>query len=371
MKVVLIALTVTIASALYAEDSKPINPALLYWQAASELPQLTDDQAKELTFVANGMSPFDAAKDKELLKSELTFRMLRKATDSSATCDWGLATEDGPGMILPHVSKMREMSNLAILRAEALFADGKVKEGTDWLLISHRMARHVGAGDLLVSYLIQEIMEIATIRAAGRHCLTWDAPTRHDYAAALKALPPLHSAQAAFNGELIFIDWVERHTAADGRPDTQLQAAITIAETNKLADKEALATLHVTKAAIAAWRDLQSRVDTAFGKAWPQAQPELETLTAEAANSPHLLVRIAFPTTTKVVEHGFTTDTLRTMLEAALQHGDQLDEATASTYHDSFNGEPLRLQKAANGALTLVAAPHRPAGTDLTLELGK
>jgi hypothetical protein len=59
------------------------------------------------------------------------------------------------------------------------------------------------------------------------------------------------------------------------------------------------------------------------------------------------------------------------MLEATLQHGAQLDEAIAATYHDSFDGEPLRLQKAANGTLALVAAQQHPAGTDLRLELGK
>ena len=377
MKTQLLALTftaLTLTPTFCAVDSKSINPALLYWQAASELSQLSNDQAKELADVAAGQHAFDATKDNDLLKSGIALRLLRKAADSTADCDWGLPIEDGPATVLPHLAKMRQMSSLAIVQAEASFAEGKVKEGIDWLLTAHRMARHAGAGDLLINYLVQMAMENSAIHAAARHCLEWDAQTRHYYAAALKPLPPLHSAQAAFQGERIFIDWVERHVAADGKPDTELQAAMASAEISKPGDKEALASTlssGVTKSAITTWRDLQSRMATAFGKPWPQAQPELKTLTDEAASSPHVLIRIAFPTTTTVAEKDFIITTLHTMLDAALEHGPKLDEATAATYHDSLEGEPLRLQKDANGTLTLSTAREHPAGKDLSLKFGK
>lgn len=377
MKTHLLTLTftaLTLGPAFCAEDSKSINPALLYWQAASELPQLSNDQAKELGNVAAGQHAFDATKDNDLLKNEITLRLLRKATDSKADCDWGIPIEDGPATVLPHLAKMRQMSSLAIVEAEALFAEGRVKEGIDWLLVAHRMARHAGAGDLLINYLVQVAMETNAIHAAARHSLGWDEQTRHDYAAALKALPPLHSAQAAFNGERIFIDWVERHTAVDGKPDAQLQTAIASAVIPQPGSKGDVSTLlpsDTTKAAFAAWRDLQSRVVAAFGKPWAQAQPELKALTEEATNSPHVLVRIAFPTTTTVAEKSFILATLQTMLDAALQHGPQLDEPTAATYRDSLDGEPLQLSKDSNGTLTLSAARQHPAGKDLSLKLGK
>ncbi|EDY21197.1 hypothetical protein CfE428DRAFT_1490 [Chthoniobacter flavus Ellin428] len=374
MKIRLFALALTaltLTPIFGAEDSKTINPALLYWQAAAKLPPLSNEQATELVEMATGQRAFDAAKGNDFLKSEATLRLLRKGAESTADCDWGLPTEDGPATLLPHLAKMRQMSSLAIVQAEALFAEGKVKEGIDWLLVAHRMARHAGSGDFLISYLVQVAMETSAIHAAARHCLAWDAQSRHEYAAALKALPPLHSIQTAFNGERIFIDWVERHAAADGKPDAQLQAAIASAETNKPGDKEALATLRVTKTTIASWRDLQDRVAAAFGKPWSQAQPELKALTDEAARSPNLLVRIAFPTTTAVAEKNFILATLQTMLDAALQHGPQLDDAAAATYHDSLEGEPLRLQKDANGTMTLMAARQHPAGKDLSLQLGK
>jgi hypothetical protein len=59
------------------------------------------------------------------------------------------------------------------------------------------------------------------------------------------------------------------------------------------------------------------------------------------------------------------------MLDAGLQHGPQLDEASAGAYRDALEGEPLRLQKGEGGTLTLLAARQHPAGQDLSLSLGK
>ncbi|MEI9893518.1 MAG: hypothetical protein WDN28_06365 [Chthoniobacter sp.] len=122
--------TFTFAPGLRAEDAKPTNPALLYWQAAAILPQLTPGQAKEVRDVAYGRKPFDAAAAATILSdSKSSLRLAMKAANSPVPCDWGLPTEDGPFMALPHVSKLQEMASIAILQAETLFADGKVKEG--------------------------------------------------------------------------------------------------------------------------------------------------------------------------------------------------------------------------------------------------
>ena len=119
--------------------------------------------------------------------------------------------EEGPETPLPHLSKMQEMAGLAVLKAESLFAQGQTKEGIQWLLTTHRMARHAGAGDFLVSFLVQNLIETNAIRTAARHCLAWDEATRQAYASTLQTLPPLHTAQEAFRGERVLIDWIARH----------------------------------------------------------------------------------------------------------------------------------------------------------------
>ena len=105
--------------------------------------------------------------------------------------------------------------------------------------------------------------------------------------------------------------------------------------------------------------------------AWTQGDAEIKALTDEAVHSPHYLIRNFIPATLGVAEKGFVLTTLHTMLDAALQHGPQLDEAAAVTYRDTLEGEPLRVQKSKDGTLTLLAAQQHPAGKELSLQLGK
>jgi hypothetical protein len=374
-------LTLSIAALLItprlrAEDLKypPINPALLYWQAAAQLPQLTEDQSKELRAMASGKDPFDAARAAKLPLDDGTMRFLRRAAESTAPCDWGLQMEDGPGMILPHLAKLQQISSLAIVKADSLFAQGKVQEGIDWLVITHRIARHAGVGDMLISHLVQNAIETNAIRAAGRHCLGWDVETRRAYAATLHGLSPLRTAQDGLRGERIFIDWIERHFNAGGKADSEIKAIIASLTADKAAEKENLEaqfTPDAMAATLAAWRSLQARLEGAFAKPWAEGQAEIKALTDEAVRGPHLLIRLAFPATTGVFEKQFTVTTLHIMLEAALEHGPQLDEAAVGAYRDAFEGDPLQLKKGDNGALTLQAAHAHPAGKEISLQLGK
>ncbi|HSI15191.1 MAG TPA: hypothetical protein VK961_24295 [Chthoniobacter sp.] len=365
-----------IAPGLHAEDLKypPINPALLYWQAAAQLPQLTEDQSNELREMATGKEPFDAARAAKLPLDNGSMRVLRQAADSTAPCDWGLPLEDGPVMPLPHLAKLQQMSSMAIVKAKSLFAQDKVQEGMSWLVVAHCMARHAGAGDLLISHLVQDAIEVNALRAAALHCLGWNTETRHGYAAMLESLPPLHTAQDGLRGERLFVDWVERHFNAGGKSNAEVQAIIASLTAEKGAEKENVEAQFAPGAMAATlteWRSLQSRLEAAFGKPWTEGQAEIKALTDEAIHSPHPLPRLAFPTTTGVFEKWFTVATLHTMLEAALEHGPQLDEASAGTYRDALEGEPLRLKKSDNGTLTLVATHPHPAGKEISLQLGK
>jgi hypothetical protein len=276
-------------------------------------------------------------------------------------------------MAMPHTSKMIEMGGIAILKAEALFAEGKTREGLDWLIIAHRMARHAGAGDVLISNLVQIAIEGNALRAAARHSLSWDQETRHTYAGMLQALPPLHSTQAAFGGENIFVDWIEnKFNGARSKDDAEKLLKSLFGEF-KPEDEPALAAELAPGAlheALAELRTLERRTATALGKPWPQAQPEIQKINDEASHSSHYLVRVSFPTITNVADKQYVIATLRTMLDAALEHGPQLNEAAAASYHDAFAGDPLQLQKN-DGTLTLTTAHEYRPGKNVSLKLGK
>ncbi|MEI9893519.1 MAG: hypothetical protein WDN28_06370 [Chthoniobacter sp.] len=148
----------------------------------------------------------------------------------------------------------------------------------------------------------------------------------------------------------------------------------TIAASDNSVDREALAAQlkpGAIKDAVTEMRALQVRAQAALGEPWPQCQAALKTIGDEALHSTHYLVRSNFPATVSIGEKQFSVATLHIMLDAALAHGPQLDEAAAATYHDAFGGDPLRLTKSAGGTLTLLTAQQHPVGKDLSLPLGK
>ena len=146
------------------------NPALSYWQAAAQLPELSDAQARQLRAVADGKEVFGADVLDGLDFSAAT-AFLRKAAASEAGCDWGLAVEDGAAMAMPHLSKLRELSTISLVLAEEAFFRGDTDAGIEHLWVTHHMARDAAAGTSLISNLVQMAIEGRTLRVAARHCM--------------------------------------------------------------------------------------------------------------------------------------------------------------------------------------------------------
>lgn len=362
--------------------SSSINPALLYWQAAAMAPKLTEEQASAIRDMASGKTPVDPAKV-QALGIDPAVRRLQKAAYSSAPCDWGLTKEDGPFMPLPHLSKVRELASFALVHGEALIQRDKTAEGMEWFLIAHRIARHSGTGETLVSYLVQLSIEDLALRAAARHCLGWDEATRRTYAEKLGTLPPLRSLKEAFRGELLFADWLEASlkVPAAARQERLGPVFAAAAGTDgkgapvQTAESAMLTTLiaqpEILEKALVTFRALHRRVEASLDKPRKEAKPEMDALDADIRNSTSMLVKLAFPSIKSVYDRQFSSATLRTMLEAALKHSAGINEAVAAEYRDALEDQPLRLQKAADGSISLVAAKPDAKGKTIELKLGR
>jgi hypothetical protein len=137
--------------------------------------------------------------------------------------------------------------------------------------------------------------------------------------------------------------------------------------------KDTLAQLEPEKvqATMIEWRSLQTRTEAAFAKPWPEASAEIKALTEESQHSAYILVRNGYPATVKVLDKQYAMATLHTMLEAALEHGAQLDAAAAAMYHDAFTGAPLGLTKNDDGTLTLTTTGTPPPSGAVTMQLGR
>lgn len=323
---------VSLAPAADLQSSRNTNPALLYWQAAAELPPLSDAQAKQLREIADGKVEFQAELI-EKLNFEQTVKFLRKAVASEAPCEWGLAWEDGLEIRTPHLAKLREFSVMALVLAEARFANGETAAGIDLLLIAHHIARDSGAAPSLISNVIQNFLERRTIATAARHCMSWDTAEREDYARRLAALPEPSPLQRAYLTELVWITWFKMEIEGN------LEEAV-----KKLGlhgkENDQLKSPEVIEEMIDTYRKAHARGVAALklkGPARQLAIAELETEIVANKDLPkNLFVSLLMPTLNKMVRAEDQTAIARAMLQSALEHGPEISEK-------DLEGQPFQL----------------------------
>ena len=369
---------------LRAEPVKypPINPALLYWTAMAAQTPLNGAQTEELTKMANGKIPPDEAKISFPFLNIDAEEMMRKAAQSPVPCDWGLPKENGPAVSLIYVIKMQELQKALLAKAELCFAQHRTTDGQDLLLDAHRMDRHTAAGEESWSWYVATIDDDLATRNAARHCLGWDEGTRRDHAAKLKALPPMPTLQESFRLEqATYTDWLERLLRTSG-PQRQEQLEAAFKRIGCLPQDPAMMPQDPQENPARwdqpTWDRTQERYSAhqreaaaALGKPWKEGHAELDALAAAVEGEKFILYKNSMSILPDLAEKNFVSQTLRTMLDAALRYGAAITEADAANFHDAFEGEPLRLKKAEDGTLSLVAAGQHPKGKEIELKLGR
>ena len=325
-------------------SSRNTNPALLYWQAAAELPPLSKAQVKHLREIADGKIPFKAEIIEEF-DFEQSVKFLRKAVVSEAPCGWGLAWEEGVAMTTPHLAKMREFSSIVLVLAEAKFAKGEVAGGIDLLLVAHHIARDAGVTPFLISNTIQNILERRTIETAARHCMSWDAEMRGDYARRLSELPDLSLLPQAFAWELAWVDAWEKGLQEDfDQARQKLGLAASSTESDPFEDPKLIheMTDNYRKVHAKGMAALRLR-----GRARRLAVAEFEEnmaadLTANKKLTKNILVALAMPILNKMVRGEDQTSIAQAMLKSALKHGPEISEK-------DLEGQPFKLVKKDGG----------------------
>ena len=325
-------------------SSRNTNPALLYWQAAAELPPLSEAQVRQFREIADGKIPFKAEIIEEF-DFEQPVKFLRKAVVSEAPCEWGLAWEEGVAMTTPHLTKMREFSTIVLVLAEAKFSKGEVAGGVDLLLMAHHIARDAGVTPFLISNIIQNVLERRTIETAARHCMSWDAEMREDYARRQSELPGLSSLPQAFARELAWIDAWEKELLEDfdqAREKLGLPASST--KSDPFEDPKLIHEMTDS------YRKVHAKGMAALklkGKARRVAVAEFEEnmtadLTANKKLTRNILVALAMPTLNKMVRGEDQTSIAQAMLKSALKHGPEISEK-------GLEGQPFKLVRKDGG----------------------
>lgn len=147
------------------------NAALLYWRAFAVVPEMTKEQDKLLD------SPTTTALDERvealLRQWETALNLLHAGTQIPA-CDWGIDwRSEGPGAVLPHLSKARQLARVACLRARMALADGDVDPAAADLAATATLAQHVGAesANALIGELVKAAIEGLVAGTVSRHLM--------------------------------------------------------------------------------------------------------------------------------------------------------------------------------------------------------
>jgi hypothetical protein len=145
------------------------NAALRYWSAFSEVQDsgITDQQAKELNAILDGMAPYDDSKYKDLLeKNTLALEIMARAT-SLPNCDWGLDYGLGHDVPVDYARKALVLGRLNVLYAFHLLKTGNKDGAVRALAAGLRFSHDVGNGGSLFATLIAKDLLTSHLRAVA------------------------------------------------------------------------------------------------------------------------------------------------------------------------------------------------------------
>lgn len=189
-----------------AEESTP-NAALAYWQAFATLPTTNKEQDEVLSQVT---SPLDKHAAALIEKGQGSMKSFHRAT-AMPNCDWGLEFSAGPHMVMPHLSKARQMARFAALHARKQFADGNQDAALETLGDLFVMTRHTGGDSVLISLLVQYAIESMTFELTAYHLLDLDDAQLDRLSHRLDSLPKGGSIRQSLELEQeIYIGWARR-----------------------------------------------------------------------------------------------------------------------------------------------------------------
>jgi hypothetical protein len=178
------------------------NAALRYWSAFSEIQDagITDQQAKELNVILDGVAPYDDSKYKDLLeKNALALEIMARAT-SLPHCDWGLDYGLGHDLPVEYARKALVLGRLNVLYAFHLLKTGNKDGSVRALAAGIRFSHDVGNGGSLFATLIAKDLLVSHLKtiSGALHLEELSATQRFQlHAAVARVAPGLDWSMAA------------------------------------------------------------------------------------------------------------------------------------------------------------------------------
>jgi hypothetical protein len=191
------------------------NAAVIYWQAFSAMPELTEEESKLYGEAVAGKVAASAPELQPILARYTTALSEMYRAGTVKPCDWNLDINAGPGLLLPHLQKARDLARAATLRAGARFENGQVDEAIDDVFATLAMGRAGDANPTLISLLVDYAIERLATDALAQNLGKLDPAQLDRVTDMLASLPAAATIEECMRWEeRIFVDWFDRKVKA-------------------------------------------------------------------------------------------------------------------------------------------------------------
>lgn len=191
------------------------NAAVIYWQAFSAMPGLNEAESKLYAEAVEGKVAASAPELQPILARYTTALAEMYRAGTVQPCDWNLDINAGPGLLLPHLQKARDLARAATLRAASRFETGKVDDGIDDVFATLTMGRAGDANPTLISMLVDYAIERLATDALAQNLNKLDPEQLDRVADMLSSLPAAATIDECMRWEeRIFVDWFDQKVKA-------------------------------------------------------------------------------------------------------------------------------------------------------------
>lgn len=177
------------------------NVAVIYWQAFSRMPKLTNEQSKAIAeAIASVSAPISDEVAEVISNSEGALQELQRA-QVDAPCDWHLDVDQGPGMLLLHADKSRFISRVALLRARQRFSAGETDAAVSDVLSVYKMGRDCSAHPGVILTLVNGQIEQLASEVLAANLPLLNKEQLDKLTTSLRERPKASSLASAFREE--------------------------------------------------------------------------------------------------------------------------------------------------------------------------
>jgi len=350
---------ITAVAAANPPSTAPTNPALVYWQAFSQLPiPLPPDEQK--IYDNPRTVPVDDKYAALAKRFDPAFRLARRAVAMNGHADWGVDMADGPEALLPHLAKAKAVALAAAFRARYFVAHGKPRDAAQDLVAALVLGRHCASDNILISTLVSIAIDSIVGNSVAELYFGLDAESAGMILAGLDASPPAASIRDCIDkGERSFGAWFRQQfeqirTREGGDEARSLQGireliARTMREEKDytVADRMLQEVGGTTEGLLNAINALNATYDEMVSLAerpYPESGPAIQAFFERVEASKNPFVHELMPALKSTREKEFRAQARITLLRAGLIRRIQGEDAMRGI-SDPFGSGPLRYRR--------------------------